>query len=125
MRKGLWPGERVRLESLTGRCVRHSGGHTTSCGSPSLKPKRPWYGYDMGEWNEDLETMALRAVQGDYWQTGEIIAQKRRGDLKMNTEVRTLGEGTPGAGDQSKEKGGLTWDGLTDASHSLQVEPKE
>ena len=94
-------------------------------GLPKLKPQRPWYGYDMGEWNEDLETMAQRAVRGDYWQTGEIIAQKRRGDLKMNTEVRTLGEGTPGAGDRTQNKGGLTWDGLTDASHSLQVEPKE
>jgi hypothetical protein len=78
----------------------------------------------MGEWNDDLETMAQRAVKGDYWQTGEIIAQKRRGDLKMNTEVRTLGEGTPGAGDK-KDKGDLTWDGLKDASHSLQVPHKE
>ncbi len=93
-------------------------------GLPKLKPQRPWYGYDMGEWNEDLETMAKRAVRGEYWQTGEIIAQKRRGDLKMNTEVRTLGEGTPGAGDR-KEKGDLTWDGLKDASHSLRVPPKE
>ena len=78
----------------------------------------------MGEWNEDLETMAQRAVLGEYWQTGEIIAQKRRGDLKMNTEVRTLGEGTPGAGDKQK-KGDLTWDGLKDASHSLLVRHKE
>ncbi len=94
-------------------------------GLPKLKPQRPWYGYDMGEWNEDLETMAQRAVQGEYWQTGDIIAQKRRADLKMNTEVRTLGEGTPGAGDRSQQKGVLTWDGLKDASHSLQVQPKE
>ena len=93
-------------------------------GLPKLKPQRPWYGYDMGEWNDDLETMAQRAVKGDYWQTGEIIAQKRRGDLKMNTEVRTLGEGTPGAG-HKKDKGDLTWDGLKDASHSLQVPHKE
>ena len=93
-------------------------------GLPKLKPQRPWYGYDMGEWNDDLEVMAQRAVKGDYWQTGEIIAQKRRGDLKMNTEVRTLGEGTPGAGDR-KDKGDLSWDGLKDASHSLQVPHKE
>ena len=93
-------------------------------GLPKLKPQRPWYGYDMGEWNEDLETMAQRAVRGEYWQTGEIIAQKRRGDLKMNTEVRTLGEGTPGAGDR-KDKGDLTWDGLKAASHSLRVPPRE
>ena len=68
-------------------------------------------------------------LRGDYWRTGEIIAQKRRGDLKMNTEVRTLGEGTPGAGvhtkDSKKDGRGLTWDGLKDASHSLPVQPKE
>jgi UbiD family decarboxylase len=90
-------------------------------GLPKLRPERPWYGYDMGEWNEDLETMARRAVRGDYWQTGEIIAQKRRSDLKMNTEVRTLGEGTPGAG--TREQGDLTWDGLSEAAGELNVEP--
>jgi UbiD family decarboxylase len=90
-------------------------------GLPKLRPERPWYGYDMGEWNQDLETMARRAVRGDYWQTGEIIAQKRRSDLKMNTEVRTLGEGTPGAG--AREKGDLSWDGLAQASAELNVEP--
>jgi len=26
-------------------------------------------------------------VKGDYWETGKIIAQRRRGDVKMNTEV--------------------------------------
>ena len=93
-------------------------------GLPKLKPQRPWYGYDMGEWNEDLETMARRAVQGDYWQTGEIIAQRRRSDVEMNTEVRTLAEGTPGAGD-SKDKGDLSWDGLSEAAQPLSVESKE
>ena len=78
----------------------------------------------MGEWNEDLETMAQRAVKGDYWQTGEIIAQKRRGDVKMNTEVRTLGEGTPGAGDR-KPSGDLSWDGLSEAANPLKAQPKE
>ncbi len=93
-------------------------------GMPKLKPQRPWYGYDMGEWNEDLETMARRAVKGDYWQTGEIIAQRRRSDVKMNTEVRTLGEGTPGAGSGEKT-GDLSWDGLSEAAQPLSVEPKE
>ena len=97
-------------------------------GLPRLKPEAPWYGYDLGEWNEDLEIMARRAVAGDYWETGKIIAQRRRGDLGMNTEVRTLGEGTPGAGDGNKGdkgKGDLKWDGLSDASQSLRAEPKE
>ena len=25
-------------------------------GLPKLKPERPWFGYDLGEWNEDLES---------------------------------------------------------------------
>jgi len=29
-------------------------------------------------------------VESDYFKTGEIIAQRRRSDLAMNTEVRTL-----------------------------------
>ena len=34
--------------------------------------------------------MAKRAVESDYWTTGDIIAQRRRNDIEMNTEVRTL-----------------------------------
>ena len=94
-------------------------------GLPKLRPEAPWYGYDMGEWNDDLEIMARRAVKGDYWETGKIIAQRRRNDLEMNTEVRTLGEGTPGAGDPDKRQGELKWDGLSDASQSLRAQPKE
>ncbi len=31
--------------------------------------------------------MAERAVKGDYWTTGDIIAQQRRNDVAMNTEI--------------------------------------
>ncbi len=85
-------------------------------GLPRLKPERPWFGYDLGEWNADLEAMARRAVRGDYWETGRIIAQRRRGDVAMNTELRTLDEGNPGASGLDGAEGDLTWDGLTDAS---------
>ena len=85
-------------------------------GLPRLKPERPWFGYDLGEWNADLEAMARRAVRGDYWETGRIIAQRRRGDVAMNTEIRTLGEGNPGASGADGEEGEPTWDGLTDVS---------
>ena len=85
-------------------------------GLPKLKPERPWFGYDLGEWNADLEAMARRAARGDYWETGRIIAQRRRGDVAMNTEIRTLGEGNPGASGADGEEGEPTWDGLTDVS---------
>lgn len=59
-------------------------------GLTPLKPESPWFGYDLGEWTEELEEMANRATRGDYWKTGEITAQRRRNDVTMNTEVRTL-----------------------------------
>ena len=59
--------------------------------------------------------MARRAVRSEYWDTGKIIAQRRRDDLPMNTEVRTLGERAPGADDGNRQEGDLRWDGLKDA----------
>ena len=59
-------------------------------GLPALTPEMPWYGYDLGEWNEDFERMAQRAVKSDYWETGRIFAQRRRKDVEMNTEIRSL-----------------------------------
>jgi len=61
-------------------------------GLPALKPEAPWFGYSLGEWSEDLDRAAERAVNGDYFETGKIIAQRRRKDLKMNTEVRDVEE---------------------------------
>ena len=59
-------------------------------GLPAIEPEEPWYGYDLGEWNEEFEKMAQLAVNSDYWQTGKVIAQRRRGDVAMNAEIRTL-----------------------------------
>ncbi|MCZ6884804.1 MAG: UbiD family decarboxylase [Alphaproteobacteria bacterium] len=59
-------------------------------GLPALTPEKPWYGYDLGEWNEEFEIMAQRAVKSDYWETGKIFAQRRRKDVEMNTEIRSL-----------------------------------
>ncbi|MDP6428925.1 MAG: UbiD family decarboxylase [Rhodospirillales bacterium] len=59
-------------------------------GLPELKPEAPWHGYDLGEWTDEMEAMAVRATDGDYWETGRIYAQRRRGDIDMNTEIRAL-----------------------------------
>ena len=59
-------------------------------GLPPLKPQSPWFGTSLGEWSEEFDIMAQRAVESDYWTTGDIIAQQRRKDLPMNTEIRTL-----------------------------------
>ena len=59
-------------------------------GLPPLKPQPPWFGISLGEWDEEFDVMAKRAVEGDYWVTGDIIAQNRRNDVTMNTEIRRL-----------------------------------
>ena len=59
-------------------------------GLPELNPRKPWFGYSLGEWSDEFDAMAQRAVESDYFATGEIIAQRRRNDVAMNTEVRTL-----------------------------------
>jgi 4-hydroxy-3-polyprenylbenzoate decarboxylase len=61
-------------------------------GLPKLKRESPWYGYDLGEWTEEFEHMAELAVKSEYWETGKVIAQRRRNDVAMNTEVRSLKE---------------------------------
>jgi 4-hydroxy-3-polyprenylbenzoate decarboxylase len=59
-------------------------------GLPPLKPQAPWFGISLGEWQDDFDVMAQRAVESDYWVTGDIIAQQRRNDVPMNTEIRRL-----------------------------------
>jgi 3-polyprenyl-4-hydroxybenzoate decarboxylase len=77
-------------------------------GRPKLRPEMPWYGYDLGEWNDRLERQAALAVKSEYWQTGEWCRQRRRSDVRMNTESRTLtdeGEG-PDNGGVGRERQG-------------------
>ncbi|MEE9195924.1 MAG: UbiD family decarboxylase, partial [Alphaproteobacteria bacterium] len=70
--------------------MEHAAKIWDELGMPKLTPEAPWYGYSLGEWNEDLEHMAQLAVKSEYWETGKIIAQRRRSDVAMNTEIRTL-----------------------------------
>jgi UbiD family decarboxylase len=63
-------------------------------GLAALKPVMPWYGYDLGQWNEHLERQAQLATKSEYWETGKWSAQRRRSDVEMNTEVRTLDLGS-------------------------------
>ncbi|HEY2336427.1 MAG TPA: UbiD family decarboxylase [Burkholderiales bacterium] len=65
-------------------------------GLPKLKPEAPWFGYSLGEWSDDLDQAAARAVKGDYFETGEQLVARRRKDLPMNTEVRSLRDAAKG-----------------------------
>ena len=59
-------------------------------GLPQLKPESPWHGYSLGEWSDEFERAAELATASEYFETGRIIAQRRRKDVEMNTEVRRV-----------------------------------
>jgi 4-hydroxy-3-polyprenylbenzoate decarboxylase len=61
-------------------------------GLPKLKPEAPWFGYSLGEWPEELDRAAERAVKGEYFETGKELAKRRRNDVRINTEVREVRE---------------------------------
>ncbi len=61
-------------------------------GLPKLTPQEPWFGYSLGEWDEEFDEAAKMATDSDYWAYGERIAQRRRSDVEMNTEVRDVDE---------------------------------
>ncbi len=65
-------------------------------GLPALKPEAPWFGYSLGDWSARNEEMAQRAVRGDYFVTGAEIAQQRRRDVAMNTEIKDTPAPTSG-----------------------------
>ncbi len=46
-------------------------------GLPKLKPEMPWYGYSLGQWDDELDEEANLAVQGRYYETGEKLATQR------------------------------------------------
>jgi len=52
---------------------------------PTLKPESPWYGYSLGQWNEEFEREAQAAVEGRWIETGERLALQRRDDIEPNT----------------------------------------
>ncbi len=46
-------------------------------GLPALRPQRPWFGYSLGQWDEELEEEARLAVRGEHYRTGESQAHHR------------------------------------------------
>ena len=46
-------------------------------GLPPLFPKPPWYGYSLGDWDEELEEEAQLAVEGEYLRSGEKLKGRR------------------------------------------------
>ena len=44
---------------------------------PPLRPEAPWYGYSLGQWDEEWEEEAQLAAQSRYLETGTKLAQRK------------------------------------------------
>lgn len=47
-------------------------------GLPQLTLKEPWWGVNLGCWNDELEELANAAVQGKHYKAGELYSQRKR-----------------------------------------------
>ena len=59
-------------------------------GLPDLEPEAPWHGYSLGDWTDEWDAAALRAVEGDYLENGRRSAQMRRKGVAPNTSIRDV-----------------------------------
>jgi 4-hydroxy-3-polyprenylbenzoate decarboxylase len=46
-------------------------------GLPELKPQYPWYGYSLGDWNEETQEEARLALEGRHYEIGEKLVKQR------------------------------------------------
>jgi UbiD family decarboxylase len=59
-------------------------------GLPPLKPRPPWHGYGLGEWDARWDRYAERAVTGHWADSGAETFARRRGGLSPETPVRDV-----------------------------------
>jgi 4-hydroxy-3-polyprenylbenzoate decarboxylase len=57
---------------------------------PALSPQPPWHGYSLGDWADDWETFARRAVRGEWEANGRDTFARRRGGVTPETPVREV-----------------------------------
>ncbi len=57
-------------------------------GLPALSMRPPWHGYTLGDWTDQWETYARRAVKGEWETSGTETFARRRGGLTPETPVR-------------------------------------
>ena len=57
---------------------------------PTLNPEMPWFGPNLGDWNDRWEQMARRAAEGNYAENGRLTAQQIERGLKPGTPLRQL-----------------------------------
>tara|TARA_R110002110_G_scaffold64680_14_gene178827 strand:- start:7117 stop:8754 length:1638 start_codon:yes stop_codon:yes gene_type:complete len=57
---------------------------------PRLSPQPPWYGYDLGDWDDVWTTYADRATAGDWAISGVETFRQKQGGLKPETPIRAV-----------------------------------
>ncbi|HXF87084.1 MAG TPA: UbiD family decarboxylase [Xanthobacteraceae bacterium] len=57
---------------------------------PTLSPRPPWHGYQLGDWDAAWDEYARRAVGGAWETSGKETFARRRGGLKPETPVRNV-----------------------------------
>jgi len=45
---------------------------------PSLKLKKPWWGYTLGYWPQEFEEQANLAIRGEYQKVGDMLSKQRK-----------------------------------------------
>ena len=59
-------------------------------GLPQLNPQPPWYGYSLGDWSDNWDLWAKRAVEGKWEETGRETFAGRKGGIIPETPVRSV-----------------------------------
>ena len=47
-------------------------------GLPELKLRKPWYGYELGNWTKEDREYADLIVRGEYYSLGEKLAEREK-----------------------------------------------
>ena len=56
-------------------------------GLPKLTPESPWFGYSLGEWNDDWDKRAALAAAGDWLLNGLASAKRTKPMREPNVTV--------------------------------------
>jgi 4-hydroxy-3-polyprenylbenzoate decarboxylase len=59
-------------------------------GLPPLTPQAPWHGYSLGDWTDEWDAAAARAVEGGYLENGRRTDQQIRKGVRPETPVRSV-----------------------------------
>ena len=46
-------------------------------GLPEITPQAPWFGYSLGQWDDELDEEARLAIAGEHYRTGEKLASRQ------------------------------------------------